>query len=55
MKNALLVLTAFPATVYAFEPEATLVDVLVSWAPVLLLICVLWLLVRRIFGKNKRA
>lgn len=35
MKNALLVLTAFPATVSAFEPEATLVDMLVSWAPVL--------------------
>lgn len=32
MKNALLVLTAFPVTVYAFEPEATLVDVLVLWA-----------------------
>ena len=55
MKKTIVLVTAFPASGYATGSESLAASVIGSWAPVFLLILILWLGIRLIFGHAKRA
>jgi len=55
MKKAIVFVSTFTASVYATSSESLAASFLVSWAPIILAILFLWLVIRLIFGHSKRA
>jgi uncharacterized membrane protein len=55
MKKVIVFVTAFPGSVYAASSESLAANFFVSWAPIILAILFLWLVIRLIFGHSKRA